>query len=236
MLSSFVNTKYLTDLDPTIGDYIRTDDSVDGSGKLDASTYITKAFSQLMSDIVDRGKEVRLLCKKLALDTSVTKTAAYTGTKSEIDYAQRFRLVVDVTSVTGAASFTLQGTNDSSAETWTNIISLSVANGATGNSTSLFTDSYKYYRLNLDSIGTSITYTAYLIEDHYEKPHAYYTLYLLFNRLRNMRSDDVFADKSSEYLNMYHQKVDSMRMYYDINDSGSITSDEEFISDIRIGR
>lgn len=220
MLTSKVDTAYLTNLEPVLKDYLRTDEGASFS----ATAYINDAFTQLISDIIDRGKEIRLLCPKLVLDT-VTKTAAYTGVKSARDYAQRFRLIVDASDVQGAAAFTLQGTNDDSSETYTDIATLSINNGVTGISTTTFSTPYKYYRLNLNSIGTSITYKSYLIESHYELPHAYYSLYLCFNRLRS-NDGDTFDIKSREYLQRYYQKIDSMRMYYDSDDSDSISEGE----------
>jgi len=157
--------------EPAISDYLRTGQGDYSKISLEAMTDMTRDFDNMNFDI-------KRLCKRLSLQTSVTKTAAFTGTLSDEDYASRRILVIDSTAQTGDAVFTLQGSgdggttyydiklsNDSGTSSTTQTISAAATNAF------VFNNTYKKYRLKLVSIATTITYSAYLIEESFTNLH-----------------------------------------------------------------
>jgi len=225
MIESYLKHSDILKVEPSLDDYLRSDE-------IDLSDIINEAKSEMIDDIIDRGQQPRRLCKRLSLQTPVTKTSVFTGKVSAEDYAGRRRLVIDVTAISGDAEFTLQGTDDES--TYEDIVSIPVS--GEGQFTTKFDKTYKKYRLKLTSV-TSITYSAYLIETNYETAHRYKVLSMAFNKLRYRISDDNFNAKYREYEEIYQKKLDTMRFFYDRDDSGTITEDEGYTSvNVRFSR
>jgi hypothetical protein len=207
--------------EPSLDDYLRSDE-------IDLSDILSESFSEMCADIKDRGNELRRLCIRLALQSSTTQTAAYDSQKTTQDYAQRNRVVIKVTAITGNAVFTIQGTNDSSSETWTDIETQTIT--AIGTTTFLINEYYKFYRLRLISIGNTITYSAYMLESTYEYIQRLKFLAMAFEKLSYKAGDDNFQIKSDKYREMYQKKIDSTRFYYDEDDDNDIREEEVFVT------
>ena len=175
MVESFVTQNLLTRGETSIADYLET-------GQSNYANLWKESFADLLLDLDAKGLKIKQLCERLSLQTSVTKTAAFSGSISSEDFAQRMRLVIPVSVLTGNAIFTLQGTDDSGT-TWADIEMIAddgtsatthtisaVAIGDDANSY-FFTRLYTKYRLKLISIGTTVTYIGYLIEEVYTSLH-----------------------------------------------------------------
>ena len=171
MVESFLTQNLLTRGETAIGDYLRT-------GQSDYSNIWKESFADMLLDFDTMDLNIRQLCERLSLQASVTKTAAFTGAISDQDYAQRMRLVIPVSAITGSAVFTLQGSDDEGSnyeditmvaddgDSGTTHTISAIATGDRSNSY-IITRMYEKYRLKLISIGTTITYTAYMIENIY---------------------------------------------------------------------
>ncbi|MFA5773030.1 MAG: hypothetical protein WC974_09895 [Thermoplasmata archaeon] len=198
------------------------------SGETDWSDFLTDAFEELTQDVRDGGWNIRKLCKRYSLQSSVTKTAAFTGTiTTDEDNLQRLRLVINCTAKTGSGSvaFLLEGTDDDGT-TYETVTTLSVT--ATGDTNVIFTKVYKKYRLSITGFTTitSMTYSAYLVETTFERLHLYKTLEMIW-RIQNRLTGDVYADKEAKYKTMYDDKLTSTQFAYDEDDDGEISDTEE---------
>src|SRR3972149_3882450 len=106
MIESYVTQNMITRGETALGDYLR-------SSQTDFGNVWREAFSDLMTDLINRNVEIRRLCKRFYLEsTALTKTAPYDGVISDEDFGQRLRLVIPITAITGTGVFTLQGTDD----------------------------------------------------------------------------------------------------------------------------
>jgi len=218
--SQLTNTMVLAS-EPMLANHYKT-------GVTSYSDMITESRTIMIQDIINQKYEVRKLCKRLSLQASVTKTAAFTGSQSTRDYAQRSRIVVTVSSLTAASStatLTLKGSNTvSGAEsTYTTVATIAVTSATSYTVT--FTDLYKYYRLDL-ALGTttSITYSAYLIEEVYTILHLYLTRALVFNQLAGKGEE--FIRKHDLYMDKYYALLESGLKIYDEDDDESIEDSE----------
>lgn len=235
MIESYLTTTDINNREPDLVNYYP-------NGETDWSDAIADAWEEVTQDIRDMGWNVRKLCKRYSLQTSVTKTAAFTGTvTSAEDYLQRLRLVVNVTAIatvrTGASvTFKLEGTNDDGITYETINSSISVT--ATGNTTVVFTSCYKKYRLSITAFKTitTITYSAYLVETSFERIHLYKTLEIIYRLLKRLNGD-VYSDKEDKYTKMYEDKLNNTRFAYDEDDDEEISESEseENNQDIVVG-
>ena len=194
----------------------------------DWTDILSDAWEEVTQDIRDNGWNIRKLCKRYSLQTSITKTAAFTGTiTGDEDYIQRLRLVVNVTAKTGTGSvtFCLEGTDDGGT-TW-ETVNPAILVTTLGNTTVVFTRVYKQYRLSIITFTTitSIIYSAYLIETTFERLHLYKTMELIY-RLQNRLSNDVYSDKEKRYADMYLDRLNSTQFAYDEDDDEEISEDE----------
>lgn len=205
------------------------------TGQTDWTNHFEDALTELIEDVRSMNFNVRKLCKRLSLESSVTKTAAFTGTKSSEDVLQRIRVVINATAkvTSGTIVFTLQGTNDSSSETWTDVQTINVT--ATGITSALIDVIYKFYRINLTSMGdsTSITYSSYLIETTFERLHLYKTMQLIYRSLMAL-DGDVWAAKMKEYNDLYLNRLQVANFAYDEDDDGSIEDIEKNRNNTRV--
>lgn len=198
------------------------------TGVTSYSDMIDEAKRIMIQDIINAKYVVRKLCKRLELQASATKTANFTGSQSTIDYAQRTRLVVVVSAVTasnGTATFTLKGSNteDGAESTYTTVTNLSSTSATTFTTT--FSDLYKYYRLDLTlGTATSITYSAYLIEEIYTTLHLYLTRAIVFNQLAGKGEE--FTRKHDLYMVKYYDLIEKGLMVYDSDDDEAIAESE----------
>ena len=191
----------------------------------DWSEQIDEAFKEVVSDIRDMGWNIRKLCKRYSLQTSVTKTDAYNGViTSTEDNLQRLRIVIDVTAFDSSAEFLLQGTDDDGTIWETAIESIQITE--VGEKTVLFTRAYKKYRLILASVVSTITYSAFLIETTFERLHVYKSLEIIYRALNNVQND-VYKEKQQEYMQMYNDRINIIQFAYD-------EDDDETVSDLEI--
>jgi hypothetical protein len=229
MVESFLTQNLLTRGETAIGDYLRTSQS-------DYSNIWKETFADLLLDLDTMGLKIRQLCERLSLQTSVTKTAAFNGTISSQDYAQRMRLVIPVSAVTGDAVFTLQGSDDSGTNYYdiqlvsddgTAGTTVTISTAATGNSANSYviTRLYEKYRLKLISIGTTVTYTGYLIEEVYTTLHRDITRRKIYETL--MAQDrDLYMIKFEEYAEKYNNRLAEARLRVDYTDDDFISKEE----------
>lgn len=235
MIESYLTTTDINNREPDLINYYP-------NGETDWSDALADAWEEVTQDIRDMGWNVRKLCKRYSLQTSVIKTAAFTGAvTSAEDYLQRLRLVVNVTAIatvrTGASvTFKLEGTNDDGVTYETVNSSISVT--TTGNTTVVFTNCYKKYRLSVTAFITitTITYSAYLVETSFERIHLYKTLEIIY-RLLNRLNGDVYSEKEDKYTKMYEDKLNNTRFAYDEDDDEEIneSESEENNQDIVVG-
>ena len=225
MIKSFLTSGEVIKGEPALDDYLR-------ANQTDFDDIMDEAFDELSSDLIDQNLEVMKICTPLSLLTSATQIIATNNAISNEDFAQRQRLVIDVTAITGNAVFTLQGTNDSGT-TYTAIKlrdgdgskSTSMTISATGEYSYFITHLYKKYRLQLISIGTTITYSSYAIEDKISRLHRELTRKKVYGSL-TANQGDVWEGKYKYYEQSYLGLLASTKFAYDADDSGDISEDE----------
>ena len=231
MVESFVTQNLLVRSETAIGDYLET-------GQSNYANLWKEAFGDLLLDLDAMGLKIRQLCERLSLQISVTKTAAFNGSMSDEDFAQRMRLVIPVSAITGNAVFTLQGTDDGGT-TWADIEMVS-DDGSSGTTKTIdteavgddansyfFTRLYKKYRLQLISITSSksVTYTGYLIEEIYTSLHRDRTRANIYRSLMATEGD-IWTGKFEEYEIKYNKRLDDGRLRLDYTDDEEISEEE----------
>ena len=238
MVESFVTQNILVRGETAIGDYLET-------GQSDYSNIWKEAFADLLLDLDSMDLDTRQLCERLSLQTSATKTAAFNGSASDEDYAHRMRLVIPVSAVTGDAVFTLQGTDDAGTtyadislvgDDGTSGTTVTISAAAVGDSANsyLITKLYKQYRLKLISITTTVTYTAYMIEEIYTALHRDRTRANVYRSLK-ATDGDIWNDRWEVYELMYKDRLSTGRFRVDYTDDNEIskTEGDKVISNIR---
>lgn len=221
MIESLLTNAMVLAGEPMLASHYKT-------GQTSYGAMIDEAKRMMVQDIINQKYEVRRLCKRLELQASVTKTTAFTGSQSDEDFAQRTRLVVVVsanTAAAGTATFTLKGSNteDGAESTYTTITTL--ATNAVATSSTAFIDLYKFYRLDLAlGTSTSITYSAFLVEEVYTLLHLYLSRALVFNQLAGKGEE--FTRKHDFYMAMYHDLLEGGLKSYDDDDDESISDSE----------
>ena len=216
MIESFLTHEMVISGEPALDDYLRPD-------QLNFDSIKDESFNEMLKDLIDQNLDIKKLCKRLSLQSSVTKTAAYTGVWSDEDFAQRMRLVIDVTALTGKSSFTLQGSDDGGTTVYTVLTGLITPK--IGKYTFLISSLYKKYRLNLTTAGTTTTYSAYLIEEQYTILHRLKTRAGIYHSLK-ASDNDLWQGKFEQYLMKYEKSLADTKFYYDEDDSGEISDGE----------
>ena len=225
MIESYLTQNMITRGETAIAQYLIT-------GQSDYGDIRKEAFTDLQLDLINRGYELRRLCKRFYLEeTALTKTAAYTGAVSNEDFAQRMRLVIPVTAITGTGVFTLEGTDDDGTTyTAISLISDDETQGTTVSITSaatysyLITALYKKYRLKVISIGTTVTYTAYMVEEVYTHIHRDRTRAKIYQSL--ISASPEYTEKYNMYMESYNRLITEGVKIVDVGDDGDISEDE----------
>ena len=238
MVESFLTANMVSRGETAIEDYLQT-------GQSNYANIRKESFADLLLDLDAANLDTRQLCERLSLQTSVTQTAALNGAKSKEDFAHRMRLVVPVSAITGDAIFTLQGTDDGGAnyvdiemvaDDGTSGTTHTISTAAIGDDANsyLTTRLYKNYRLQLISIGTTVTYTGYMIEEIYTVLHRDKTRANIYRSLK-ATEDDIWNNKSDSYELMYRDRLATGRLRVDYTDDQEIsrTEGEKVISNIR---
>ena len=128
--------------------------------------------------------------------------------------------------------FTLQGTDDGGL-TYNDItlIDNDVASSTTVTISSLGTYSYSLtgvydtYRFQLISVGTTITYSGYLIEEQYTTLHRDLTRAKIYGSLM-ANQGDVWEGKYKYYRQSYLEMLSVTKMTYDGNEDEAIDEEE----------
>jgi hypothetical protein len=133
--------------------------------------------------------------------------------------------VVNATAITGTWAFTVQGSNDNI--TFEDASSLTA--DTVSEQTTTFPSQYKYWRYKLDQTsagGTdSVTFSAYLVEDVWDRLIIYKTFELIFSDFRKAQNDswDLLVQS---YLRKYESELNAIKFLYDSDDSGAVTDGE----------
>jgi hypothetical protein len=128
-----------------------------------------------------------------------------------------------VTASAGTNVIKLYGTNDTANETWTEVASVSVT--ATGTTGTTFRQPFRFYRLGYIS-GTSISFSAYLVESVFELAHIYLTLHMIF-RYQAGTPADIWNDKAKLYWDFYQDQINTIIASEDLNENETIDLGEE---------
>jgi len=225
MIKTFLTHSQVVQGEPALDDYLRSDEvNFDGIKN--------EAFGDMLKDLIDQNLELKRMCVPLSLQASVTKTAAFDGAISDEDLGQRTRLEIKVTTLTGNAVFSIEGTNDngttyeevevldSSNDSYTNFAITTI-----GTFVYSLTGIYEKYRLRLLSIGTTITYSAKLYENTYTILHRDLTRKKIYGSLM-AEQGDLWAGKYVFYRESYDTMIKTSKFYYDSDESGDYSEDE----------
>lgn len=217
MIENFITQEKILQGEPHLDSYLAIEN------QLDFTDITDEAFDEYLNDVKNQKVDLRKLGKRLSLQISVTKTAAFDGIISEVDNVERRRLVIEVVALTGDAVFSLQGSND---ETTFSDVKTDIQFNITGNHIYLFSSIYKFYRLRLISIGITITYSAYLYETTFDFPLLYLMRAKIYHSIYHRNGDDAFKEKSDTYQAKYVEKLVNTHYFYDESDDEEISEDE----------
>lgn len=225
MIESYLTHEMVIQGEPALDDYLR-------STQVDFNDIKQESFTDLLKDLKDQNLRLKRLCTPLSLQSSVTKVAVFDGAISSQDYVERLRLVIKVTALTGNAVFTLQGSDDSGTNYYDiDLVDNEIATSSSvtiteaGTYTYSLTNVYDKYRLRLISIGTTITYSSYLIEDTYTTLHRDKTRMKIYGSLM-ANAGDVWESKYKYYEQSYLSMLANTKFVYDSNESNTIDEDE----------
>jgi hypothetical protein len=238
VLRNFIITSDLQKYDTSILKYLPT-------GQADWSTQIAEAFELVKDkirarDIVVRNLGIPLDLNRAVTDTtkqdalkSLNKIATYNGT--HIDGVDGFRrFVVDVTAITGSSGyvFNLQGSNDQTVNATTEPVNWKTIATLTPTMVKeysiVFSDEYKYYRLNLViTAGTpSVTFTASIVETYQDRWIVWLALSLIYEMMAKT-PDDVWMRKSNDAMIMFQNAFDTYKFILDSDDDNLVDDDDD---------
>lgn len=204
-----------------------------------SSTYslqISEAFQRLYNDLYNVNLDPRLLMTPLDLKLESSSSshsfpiaASITSTTtgsivSAVDDTNRF--VIDIDSVSGTWTVSLQGSNNETS--WQDIADCLTSITIVDEYTKRFTNKYKYYRYVSTLVtGTGkLSYLVYLVDSALDLAIIYKAFEIIFADFSTSK-DDRFADLEKKYEKLYNSILDSVRMQYDSDDSGTIEENEE---------
>lgn len=225
MIKSFLTHELTVRGEPALDQYLR-------DSQTDFTDIAKETFGDLLKDLKDQNLKLKRLCTPLSLQASETKTTAFDGAISNQDYAERLRLVINVTAITGNAVFSLQGSDDNGT-TYENVSvvdndslsSETITINQAGEYSFSLTNLFEKYRLRLISIGTTITYSSYLIEDTYTILHREITRMRIYGSLM-ANPNDVWESKYKYYTDSYMGMLANTKFAYDTDNSGDIDEEE----------
>jgi hypothetical protein len=229
MLRNYITETYLKGLFPELTKYLWTGETTYDKQKQLAEDLVS-------NDFVSKGYKLRQLRPQLDLRVSgTTATVATSETATDEDIANRLRVVVNVTYISGTATVNIQGTDvddDSRVEAdWVDIpVSITFATPATAITctaveeiTGVLKKPFKYYRCKSDG---EIDYDCYLIEQIFDMFYAFKWLKLIMLNSMSMDNDQ-FDKKKEELDNMYSGLWASSFYYIDKDDSGDLDTSEQ---------
>ena len=225
MIKSFLTQEMVIQGEPALDDYLRSD-------QVNFDDISREANQDMIKDFVDMNLILRRLSVPLSLQASQTLTAAADGTITDEDYAQRGRLELKVTALTGTAIFQLEGTNNDGTNYYAvelvdkdGLVSENIAITETGTYNYFMNGYYKKYRFNLESIGTTVTYSAGLYENIFTILHRDKTRAKIYKSLKATQGD-VWDGKYKEYLDNYERMLTGSKWYYDSDEDEEISESE----------
>ena len=213
MIETFIDHTDVTKREPSLLDWLRQDE-------VNFEVIVDEAKEVLEQDVRARGYKLKYLCTHLDLED---------GVKSEQDYIERNRLIIEASAITDVPVFTLSGTNDLTSETYTEIEDIQIPE--IGTHTFTFNKLYKYYKLDLTG---TCTFEAYLVERSFDYALINLDLSMIFKS--RARLDDEFDSKAEYYYRMYEKFLDDSRFSYDENEDGVIKEEEQIIHRVRFSR
>lgn len=232
MIKSFLTQAIVIQGEPALDDYLRSD-------QINFDDIRLEAYQDMIKDFIDMNLIMRRLSVPLNLADALTKTAQFDGVITDEDFAQRNRLTIKVTSITGDGLFKLQGSNDDGVSyTTVELIdeggtqSETASVSATGEFVYYCLRFFKKYRFYLASIGTTITYSADLYENIFTLLHREKTRSKIYGSLK-ATGGDVWEGKYKEYMTSYYDMLKNSRYYYDEDEDEEISvaeSDKESLS------
>ncbi len=232
MIKSFLTQEMVIQGEPALDDYLRSDQVNFDDIKLEA-------FQDMVKDFVDMNLILRRLSVPLAVQASQTLTAIADGTITAEDYAQRGRLELKATGLTGTAIFQLEGTKNDGTNYYpvevvdiNGSVSETLTITATGTYVYFLNGYYKKYRFNLESAPTTITYSANLYENIFTILHRDKTRAKIYKSLKAIQGD-LWDGKHKEYLDSYERMLTNSKWYYDSDEDEEISeseSDKESLS------
>jgi len=235
MLKNFITDSDLDEHYPNIADYLP--DSLNNW-----QYQIDEAFELVLNDLRGREIDVRTLGIPLDLKRAATSTAdantltssteAASTTSTHIkgrDGFRRFALNVTArsgttTTVALQGSNDLQITNDTEPTNWTAITSLTPT--ATGETSIVIDEQYRYYRIVSTVTSASITYTAALYETYNDIWTIYKTFWLIFTYLAKT-PDDIWADRAKKYDALYSSVLTGYKFWLDSDDDNKIEDTDD---------
>lgn len=228
MLRSFITDEDLKKYHPNLKRQLWTSQS-------DYSEQIAEALHIVLTDLNNRQVNPRLLmipfdllsngttanfATSITLTNSATGTGIQAGTYGDRNYR---RLVFNDTNISGTWAITLQGSNDN--RTFQNA-GASLTATDIGEQSVIFSNQYKYYRYLMDEVANgSISFSAYLVEDIWDKLVIYKTFELIFQDFMKAQNDQ-FDILAHSYQTRYESELSAVKYLYDSDDNGAITDGE----------
>lgn len=203
MLKLYITDSDLLQIEPSLYDYLRSDES-------DYSASLDSAKKQLFSDIRKHKKKIKNLYTPLTL----------TDKKSDKDIVERSRLVINVSSATGLASFELYGTDSETDEPDNLVKTLSTTEA--GQLTDEIEEFYNYYKIV--KTGTA-TFTAELVEQSFDLAYSYLSLSFIYQS-KKATIDDNWDSKAKDYYERYVNELDNTIASYDEDENKEIEEEE----------
>lgn len=235
MIKNFITDSDLDEHYPNITDYLP--DSLS-----DWQFQINEGFELVLNDLRSRELDVRTMGIPLDLKraanatsdvnvlTSSTETDSTTSTHIKgRDGFRRFAINVTARSGTTTViaiqgSNDLQITDDDEPTNWTAITSITPT--TTGESSVIFQDQFRYYRLVSTLTSASITYTAAIYEVYYDIWIIYKTFWLLFTYLAKS-PDDIWSERAKKYESLYSSILTGYKFVIDSNDNNEVDDGDD---------
>lgn len=234
MLKNFVTDTMLKSYYPTIASYLPPTYS-------DFSVPILEAFNLLQDELIAKGYEPRKLmipldALRLMTETAVQNvltplTATAAVTKLHIDGVAGFRrCVITPTVCTGSVVINWEGSNDQDCDDDTEPTSWALIKAFTFTSavaqSFVTVDEYKYYRIKVVSVGTTITFTAGIYETYCDRWIMWKAFQMIFASM-SKDPDDVWAQRANYAQTNFETALNAYKVMIDEDDDNLVDPDQE---------
>lgn len=196
---------------------------------LSTTNLLTKAKYEVESDLYNKGYKARLLMIPLTLLDSGDVASGNTtySDVSDADEFNRKRIYYQcdgVGAIDKTVNLTLQGSNDEDG-TFVTVLSTSFA-ANTVSMSYLYNDTYKYYKVLINSNTALTDVTVQLYENVFDRLMIYKALCIYFRSLSKEPMDnwDMYY---SRYKDLYQEELDKARIGYDEDEDDSYDEDTE---------